>query len=136
MATLDLQAQGGRSEGTGVSDAIKTSCGKPLYPVYGEGYAQYFTKQGRRSLPYEVFLKTGYWYQIRKFVLERDGHRCANCQVTQKLHVHHKTYEHRGDEFNHLEDLITLCERCHEIEHETLDAIAALAALTQGGSVA
>lgn len=67
--------------------------------------------------PYKVFLKSKYWQSVRVVVLKRDGNKCTRCENTEKLHVHHTTYVNHFDEHNHLEDLITLCESCHEKEH-------------------
>jgi hypothetical protein len=33
------------------------------------------------------------------------------------LQAHHRTYEHKGDELNHLDDLICLCKKCHKNFH-------------------
>lgn len=65
---------------------------------------------------YKTFLSSRYWWQCRNKVLERDQ-RCINCGSTCNLEVHHLTYEHHGDELNHLEDLVTLCHACHAITH-------------------
>lgn len=55
------------------------------------------------------------WRRLRVKVLERDGHRCSRCPATMTLHVHHLTYVRFGGES--LNDLVTLCESCHEKEH-------------------
>jgi replicative DNA helicase len=66
---------------------------------------------------YKEFLNSDYWKQCRKLVLERDEYHCVECGATNQLEVHHRTYEHHGDELNHLEDLVTLCQGCHKIAH-------------------
>jgi uncharacterized protein YdcH (DUF465 family) len=66
---------------------------------------------------YETYLHSSKWKNIRKLVLERDGNKCTECDETRNLHIHHKTYENIFNEENHLEDLITLCESCHEKKH-------------------
>lgn len=33
------------------------------------------------------------------------------------LDLHHKTYEHHGDELEHLDDLEFLCRDCHAYRH-------------------
>lgn len=66
---------------------------------------------------YQEFLNSDYWKQCRKLVLERDEYHCVECGATNQLEVHHRTYEHHGDELNHLEDLVTLCQDCHQIAH-------------------
>jgi len=69
-------------------------------------------------MPYEDFLKTPYWKSISKFIKNRDFNRCEICGSQKRLHVHHKTYNHHGDELHHLDDLITLCRTCHSSIHE------------------
>ena len=69
-----------------------------------------------RSLPYKEFLRSEYWRHVRRFKTRRAG--CAFCGTRRKrLDIHHKTYEHRGDELNHLGDLIVLCGDCHKNRH-------------------
>ena len=73
-----------------------------------------------RSLPYPEFLKSMYWRYVRTLMFRNRGrHRgCTRCGTTkERLDVHHKTYDHQGDELNHLEDLTILCAECHRIEH-------------------
>jgi 5-methylcytosine-specific restriction endonuclease McrA len=60
-----------------------------------------------------------YWRIIRQAALERDGRRCACCGSKKRLEVHHLTYERAGHEL--LEDLVTLCQRCHATQHKWMD---------------
>ena len=71
----------------------------------------------RKKMSYEKFLNTPYWVEVRKVVLQRRGCRCASCGAQDRLEVHHKTYEHRGDEMRHLELLVVLCRDCHASVH-------------------
>jgi hypothetical protein len=59
-----------------------------------------------------------YWGEVKKRVHERDR-VCQHCGSSQRLHVHHKNYFHRGDELNHMEDLVLLCSKCHGTLHRT-----------------
>ena len=72
----------------------------------------------------KVFLTSFWWYVIRNKVLMRDGWSCqgTNCTTPdcKDLHVHHKTYDHKGEEVAFIEDLITLCDGCHKAEHPEL----------------
>lgn len=69
------------------------------------------------SLPYRDFLETTYWKTVRDFVeLERGG-QCESCNSWYNLHVHHRTYEHRGSEWRFLNDLELLCNTCHREQH-------------------
>jgi hypothetical protein len=68
-----------------------------------------------RSLPYPEYLRSEHWQEVRRKTLERDGHQCRICTSRKSLNVHHLTYERRGEE--QARDVITLCRRCHELEH-------------------
>lgn len=73
-----------------------------------------------RTMPYRAYLKTRFWARKREQTLKRDNYCCTNCHARRgdkniKLHVHHKTYERRGNEL--LEDLTTLCNFCHRLLH-------------------
>lgn len=43
----------------------------------------------------------------------RDGYKCVRCGNTEKLAAHHKM----GTKSHRLEDLETLCQKCHHAEH-------------------
>jgi hypothetical protein len=75
-----------------------------------------------RAMPYRDFLNSIYWSIIRDYALYRAKYSCALCHKTHGLQVHHRTYEHRGSEYNHLEDLIVLCGNCHAKFHDKLPA--------------
>lgn len=68
-----------------------------------------------QEMPYEEYLKTSEWNEMRKRILERDGYRCRVCNTDEALHVHHRTYARRGHEDTN--DLTTLCQVCHEDFH-------------------
>lgn len=72
----------------------------------------------RKQQPYSDFLKGKYWQQVRKSVLKRDKNMCIICKLESNLQVHHDTYKNHGDEMNHLEDLMTLCRKCHKEHHD------------------
>lgn len=67
------------------------------------------------ALPYEVYLQTVHWQEVRERCLDRDDHRCRRCASRRNLNVHHLTYERRGQE--RAIDVITLCRACHELAH-------------------
>lgn len=72
--------------------------------------------QGLRSMPYKEYLQTDHWKNTRKKAQERANYRCQLCNTKkQTLHVHHRTYERRGQEY--ASDLIVLCANCHETFH-------------------
>lgn len=72
------------------------------------------------ELSYDEFLQSQYWQVVRKYILYKNGCKCQLCSETKELHVHHKTYKHRGHEHKHLEDLIVLCSKCHARHHDKL----------------
>ncbi len=61
----------------------------------------------------------------RAKVLARDRHRCTTpgCGATRFLEVHHVVARADGGG-NTLENLVTLCSRCHRHRHEQQDALA------------
>lgn len=70
-----------------------------------------------RKMKYHVYLKSKYWKQVREVVLKRDKNACVICQSTYRLQVHHDNYKHIANELRHLEDVMTLCDKCHREHH-------------------
>lgn len=69
-----------------------------------------------RRMPYREYLQTPEWQARRKQHLRSAGYRCQVCNASgRRLDVHHRTYEHRGEET--FKDLIVLCEDCHQLFH-------------------
>ena len=68
-----------------------------------------------RTMPYQEYLQTVHWERKRQDALERAAFRCQVCNATNRLDVHHRTYERRGAEAP--ADLIVLCRECHEMFH-------------------
>lgn len=74
----------------------------------------------RQNQPdYQDQLQDPRWFAKRSKILERDGRICQHCGNPHRLHVHHKEYA--GDfrppwEYGD-DDLVTLCENCHEDLH-------------------
>lgn len=76
------------------------------------------------EMDYFDFLNTPYWDGIRNYKLKKAKYCCQLCGEKGKLNVHHKKYENHGRE--HLkkiadEDLIVLCQPCHEKFHDKFD---------------
>ena len=66
---------------------------------------------------YQQGEQMGFW-NVREYVLARDGHRCVHCNGRSKdpiLNVHH--LESRKTGGNSPSNLITLCETCHKAYH-------------------
>lgn len=60
----------------------------------------------------------GFW-NVREYVLWRDGHQCQHCKGKSKdviLNVHH--IESRKTGGNAPNNLITLCDTCHDLHHK------------------
>ncbi len=66
---------------------------------------------------YQQGEQLGFW-NVREYVLARDGHKCQHCKGKSKdpvLNVHHiESQKTGGDAPN---NLITLCETCHKAYH-------------------
>lgn len=62
--------------------------------------------------------------RLRRRVLARDGHGCQapGCQHTQHLQVHHRLPRAQGGK-TVLDNLVTLCGRCHRELHRREEAL-------------
>ncbi len=70
-------------------------------------------------MDYKEQIKSPKWQKRRLEILQRDNFTCQVCGSSDKtLHVHHTVYEN-GNKIWEYDDnqLITLCEECHEYEH-------------------
>ena len=54
--------------------------------------------------------------KTRKSIYARDGYRCALCDCTQYIQIHHVIPRGQGGS-NHEHNLITLCSWCHAQAH-------------------
>ena len=65
------------------------------------------------------------WRAKRKIIMERDGWRCQTAgEHAGDLNVHHRNYT-TSEPWNELdENLITLCEKHHQAEHDELGSSA------------
>ena len=66
---------------------------------------------------YQQGEQMGFW-NVREYVLARDGHRCVHCNGKRKdqiLNVHHLEIRKTGG--NSPSNLVTLCETCHKAYH-------------------
>lgn len=76
------------------------------------------TVENLKKMKYEEFLQTDYWKLVSEQARINAHYKCQLCGCNdKKLNVHHNTYEHRGEEFKHMEDLVCLCEDCHNFYH-------------------
>jgi hypothetical protein len=68
---------------------------------------------------YQQGPQLGFW-NVREYVLFRDGHRCQWCQGASKdkiLNVHHVESRKTGGDSP--DNLLTLCKACHDLIHRT-----------------
>ena len=65
---------------------------------------------------YRDYLKTDHWFELRGKCLERCGGICQQCGRYEATEIHHKTYDHLGNES--ISELLPLCSNCHAREHE------------------
>jgi hypothetical protein len=64
---------------------------------------------------YNDYLQSEGWKAKRNMILNMWGNRCALCNEGGELHLHHRTYERKGNEDPY--DLIPLCKKHHEMFH-------------------
>ena len=68
----------------------------------------------------------GQWERNRLAALERDGHRCCQCGKSEHLHVHHKhEWNPEAPDPHALDNLETLCAKCHRQRHPVKRELAA-----------
>jgi len=86
---------------------------KEFYTIEKDNFV-ILMKNGKK-LPYSKYLKTKHWKTTRNKVMKEYNKICFDCMgvATQ---VHHLTYENLGKEKD--EDLIPLCNDCHEKRHK------------------
>lgn len=78
------------------------------------------------SNKYHAYLRSPKWQQLKERVLERDGHRCRDCQYPYCLEVHHEHYGHLYHEERNLACLTTLCRYCHKKRHDSAPSLSEL----------
>ena len=70
-----------------------------------------------KSMDYQNFLKTPYWKAISAHTKYKAGYRCQLCNSPYKLIAHHRSYNIHGFEHAHMQELIILCNNCHNKFH-------------------
>lgn len=76
-----------------------------------------------RRFNYSKKLKDPRWQRVRLRIFERDNFTCQMCDSTENsLCVHHIKYS--GEPWEAPDEyLITLCEFCHEVEHNNREVV-------------
>lgn len=83
----------------------------------GQFDTQKIKNPGINGKGYQQGEQIGFW-NIREYVLARDGHRCVHCNGKSKdpiLNVHHLESRKTGGDSPG--NLVTLCETCHKAYH-------------------
>jgi 5-methylcytosine-specific restriction endonuclease McrA len=76
------------------------------------------------------FVRSNYWYFVRKDVLKRDNYRCSICRERKRkreLDVDHIIPVQMGGQLLDKANLRTLCKECHkaksELDREALSSV-------------
>lgn len=81
-------------------------------PALSESELPGFVAQEPVTLGYDDYMHSVAWRLKRSLVLERAQGVCEWCgDESQRLDVHHKSYEHFCQE--PLSDLMAVCQKCH-----------------------
>ncbi len=69
-------------------------------------------------MDYSDKLRDPRWQKLRLSVFQRDNWTCKKCGNKEKtLHIHHIVYHKNKEPWEYsMDDLMTLCEACHEAE--------------------
>lgn len=65
---------------------------------------------------YSAYTPTPEWRYKKNEAFKLFGRKCQRCDASEKIEVHHKTYDRIGAE-NVNTDLAILCEDCHDLYH-------------------
>ena len=114
-----------------LSDAIKLALfsrineNKTSYDCFLEDLKEIpevFIKKTLCALKYKDFLHTPYWRMIAAHIKYERDMVCENCgkrfNKDMFLDIHHKDYSIHGAEHLHTNELICLCDYCHNNIHE------------------
>jgi len=70
---------------------------------------------------YDDYILSEDWENLRQKRLLKDKYRCTRCGFRHELRIHHLIYDRLGHE--DLDDLTTLCVRCHNDIHQELKRV-------------
>ena len=79
-------------------------------------------KRGRPSNYRKSLQQNPDWEKVKRKTRIRDGFQCVLCPSKIRLEAHHTTYKVDGEsivgkELEHLEVVVTVCEKCHQEIH-------------------
>jgi hypothetical protein len=66
---------------------------------------------------YDSYLRSPEWRRLRRACFVRDGFACRLCNNARGLEAHHRLYPPGGWGTESIDDLTTLCARCHAHHH-------------------
>jgi hypothetical protein len=64
---------------------------------------------------YSTYLASEHWKKVGDLMYRKYKYKCFFCAINRNLEKHHITYANKGNEQNHLEDLVYLCGWHHEL---------------------
>lgn len=69
---------------------------------------------------YYSYLRSDLWVNFKKtYFIKNKIKKCAKCEATEFLSLHHRTYIRLGKE--KFSDIILLCSKCHKRKHNILN---------------
>ncbi len=67
---------------------------------------------------YAKLLRDPRWRALREEILELEGGKCARCESTSKIHIHHRSYLDGRKPWEYPPSMLeALCAGCHAAEH-------------------
>ena len=70
------------------------------------------------SKEYTDYIESKEWRKLRAAAFSRFGKRCQCCGATKRIHGHHLIYRAPVSSGT-VEDIMPLCQKCHDIVHST-----------------
>jgi hypothetical protein len=98
--------------------------GGPIKVTYADGttivrkpaeFAAPGQKGESRRARYRDYLRSQQWQERRLAALKRAKNACSRCGSTERLEVHHPSYDNLGEE--RARQLVVLCRNCHAKHH-------------------
>lgn len=85
----------------------------------------------KRKREYFAYLDSGHWKSLRQEAFKRDGGKCSQCGSGKRLCGHHKRYR-KNLRLCTVDDIQTMCEKCHVKHHKEVAAQRRLRRKTRG----
>lgn len=65
---------------------------------------------------YAMYLNTKHWKVLSGLVRKSSNYKCSKCGSSKELNIHHLSYDRIGLP-GEIDDLVTLCSKCHQEAH-------------------